>query len=206
MKADVEIGLLTADRLASAAALLARSFQDDPGHVHLYPDAEARARALPHEFSAACRDGLGLGHVHTASLAGRLAGVAVWLPPGGYPMSIRRQLRVLPDVVRLCLAAPRSFGRVVHFGAAVGRAHPAQPYWYLEAVGVDPAVQGRGVGTRLLQPVLDIADRARLPCYLETDTEPNVRWYQGLGFEVRTADVQFTPGGPRFWTMLRPPR
>jgi GNAT superfamily N-acetyltransferase len=203
---DVEIGLLTAGRLAEAAALLARAFREDPGHVHLYPDPAARERALPHEFAAACRDGIGLGHVQAASAGGRLAGVAVWLPPGGYPMTIRRQLRVVPDAARLCLASPGSFARLVRYGSAVERAHPPQPYWYLEVLGVEPALQGLGIGTRLLRPVLDAADRARLPCYLETDTEANVRWYRGRGFEVRAADLELSPGGPPFWTMLRPPR
>ncbi len=204
--ADVEIRLLTTGRLAEAAALLARSFHRDPLHVHLFPDEEVRARALPHEFAAACRDGIGLGHVQAASLGGRLAGVAVWLPPWGYPMSARRRLRLVPDAARLYLAAPRSFGRVARFGTAVARAHPPQPYWYLEVVGVDPAAQGRGIGTRLLRRVLDVADAAGEPCYLETDTEANVRWYRGLGFEILAAGVELSPGGPPFWTMLRQPR
>ena len=205
MMAGIEIGHLTADRLSEAAALLARAFHEDPGHVHLYPDATARARALPHQFSAACREAMGLSHVRTASVGGRLVGIAVWLPPGAYPISIWRQLRLVPDVARMCLASPRSFGKVVRFAAAAHMAHPAQPYWYLQVIGVEPALQGRGIGTRLVGPVLDMADRAGQPCYLETDTAPNVRWYRGLGFEVRAAGVEFIAGGPPYWTMLRPP-
>ena len=90
--------------------------------------------------------------------------------------------------------------------ANVARRHPPQPYWYLENVGVEPALQGRGIGTRLLAPVLALADAAGQPCYLETQTERNVAWYRALGFEVREAGVAFTAGGPPNWTMLRPPR
>lgn len=206
MTGDVEVAPLTADRLGEATALLARAFHDDPGHAYLYPDPAARRRALPHEFAAACRDAIGLGHVHAASIGGRLAGVAVWLPPDAYPMTVRRQLRVVPDAVRLCLASPGSFVRLVRYGTAAERAHPPQPYWYLEVLGVDPALQGLGIGTRLLRTGLATADRARLPCYLETDTEANVRWYRGHGFEVRAPALELGPGGPPFWTMLRPPR
>ena len=74
--------------------------------------------------------------------------------------------------------------------------HPGQPYWYLEVVGVDPAAQGRGVGTRLLEPVLAQAEEVGQLCYLETMTERNVGWYRSLGFEVREVEVRFVPGGP----------
>jgi hypothetical protein len=35
-------------------------------------------------------------------------------------------------------------------------------------MGVDPTVQRQGLGGRLLEPVLGIADRDRVDCYLET--------------------------------------
>jgi ribosomal protein S18 acetylase RimI-like enzyme len=92
-------------------------------------------------------------------------------------------------MARVVAAAPRSFVRLLHFTAGVTRLHPAQPYWYLEAVGVEPAAQGMGIGTRLIEPVLGRADEAAQLCYLETMTERNVAWYRRLGFEVRSAGI-----------------
>jgi GNAT superfamily N-acetyltransferase len=50
-------------------------------------------------------------------------------------------------------------------GANGTRLHPADPHWYLETMGVDPAVQRQGLGRRLIQPVpapdVLIAVRAR---------------------------------------------
>jgi len=97
-------------------------------------------------------------------------------------------------MVRVLAAAPRSFDRLLRFTAGVTKLRPAQPYWYLEVVGVEPAAQGMGIGTRLLEPVLTVADEAGQLCYLETITERNVAWYRRLGFEVRSAGVSFTPG------------
>lgn len=199
----VQVIELPEERLEEAAALLARSFHDDPNHVHFFPDEGTRARALPREFALVCRDALGLGHVYAASRDGELVGVAAWLPPGGFPLSLRRQLRAVPDMVRILAAAPRSSRRLLQFTASATRMHPAQPYWYLLVVGVEPAMQGLGIGTRLLAPVFARADEEGLPCYLETDTERNVVWYRKLGFEVIRDRVSFTPGGPPFWTMLR---
>jgi len=163
-------------------------------------------------FAAGLRDALGFGHVYAATREGGnsggddLAGVAVWLAPGTYPLSTTRQLRALPRMTGVLAAAPRSARRLLRYTGAIARLHPAQPYWYLEVVGVDPAARGLGVGTRLLEPVLGLADKAGHPCYLETMTERNVAWYRSLGFEVRDAGVSFVPGGPLNWTMMRPPR
>ena len=73
---------------------------------------------------------------------------------------------------------------------------------YLWVMGVDPACQGRGVGGRLLQPVLARADEQGLPCYLETGSERNVAFYERRGFRVLRAG-QPTGYPIHLWTMVR---
>ena len=204
-KVEVRVIGLTHDQLAEAVGVLARSYQDHPNFIDFFPDERIRARALLHVCTAGLRDALAFGHVYAAMRGGELVGVAAWLPPGAFPLSPRRVLRALPNLVRILAAAPRSTRRLLRFMTNVTRRHPAQPYWYLEDVGVEPLVQGLGVGTRLLEPVLSLADAARQLCYLETQTEQNVAWYRKLGFEVRDAENSFTPGGPPNWTMIRRP-
>lgn len=202
----VWVGKLSGHRVAEDAGVLARGFRDNPNFVDLFPDEEARARALPRLQEACLRDALGFGHVYAASRGDELVGISAWLPPGAFPLSPRRQLLVSPEVVRVLAASPRSVPRLIRFMAGIGGLHPAQPYWYLLVVGVEPGERGSGIGARLLRPVLARADEAGEPCYLKTMTERNVAWYRGLGFEVRDAGASFTPGGPRNWTMLRAPR
>ena len=203
--AGVRVSELPDDLLVEAAGVLTRSFLANPNFVNLFPDEEVRARALPHVQRACLRDALRAGHVYMASRGGEILGVAAWLPPGGFPLSARRQLAAAPDMARVLAAAPRSLGRLLRFTSGLAKLHPAQPHWYLEAVGVEPGARGLGIGTRLLEPVLARADEAGQPCYLETMTERNVAWYGRLGFEVRSAGVSFTAGGPPNWTMLRRP-
>ena len=211
IKEEVRVIGLPGNRLGEAAGILARSFHTNPNFVDLFPDERARSHALPRMFAAGLRDALGFGCVYAAvrgvkgAARGEVAGVAVWLPPGAFPLSMVRQLRALPDMVGVLAAAPRSAGRILRYTASIARLHPAQPYWYLEVVGVDPEARGLGIGTRLLEPVLALADETGKPCYLETMSERNVGWYRGLGFEVREAGVRFVPGGPPNWTMIRHP-
>ena len=202
---------LPGERLGEAAGLLARCFHANPNFTDLFPNDRARARALPRMFAAGLQDALGFGHVYAAvrksgNAAGEeLAGVAAWLPPGEFPLSATRQLRALPHMAGVLAAAPRSARRLLRYTAGIAKLHPARPYWYLEMIGVDPSARGLGVGTRLLEPVLDLADETEQPCYLETMTERNVDWYRGLGFKVRE-EARFVHGGPPNWTMIRPPR
>lgn len=203
---DVEVIRLPGDRLAEAVAVLARSFHTEPSMVHLLPDEQARVRALPALFVASCRDALPLGHVYAATRRGTLVAVAIWAPPGAYPLSLPRQLKAIPDGLRVLVAAPRAFPQLMQFASGTAKLHPTGRHWYLETVGVEPSLQGLGIGTRLLQPVLAEADSEGAPCYLETTTERNVAWYRGLGFEVMRSEVSVLLGGPPVWTMLRPAR
>ena len=71
---------------------------------------------------------------------------------------------------------------------------------------VPPAtvVTGAGwLGQALLRRLAERADADRLPCYLETDRERNVRLYEGAGFRVVTDDIVPTNPGIRLWTMRR---
>ena len=67
-----------------------------------------------------------------------------------------------------------------------------------------PERQGRGLGTALLQPVLERCDRDKVPAYLEATTPRNLACYQRNGFEV-TQEFAL-PDGPPMWPMWRTPR
>ena len=62
----------------------------------------------------------------------------------------------------------------------------------------------RGLGLALLQPVIDRADSAGLPCYLETAQPDNVAFYEHLGF-TRLVEAVEPRSGLRLWTFRRDP-
>ncbi len=55
----------------------------------------------------------------------------------------------------------------------------------LLALGTDPPWQRRGIGSALLQPVLQRCDAAHTAAYLETPSEAIVPFYERHGFRVR---------------------
>ncbi|MEX1251753.1 MAG: GNAT family N-acetyltransferase, partial [Hyphomonas sp.] len=95
--------------------------------------------------------------------------------------------------------------RGLRAGEATAREHPYAPHMYLFTIGTRKAARGQGLGTKLIRPVLDAADRASLPCYLENPVPANTGFYVSQGFE-RMKLFEPGPGGPPPEAMWRGPR
>ena len=198
------IEVLAPEQASAAGRVFSRSHADYPSFRHLFPDPARRARVLHALFTGIARDAARLGSAYGAiGNDGDLHGVALWLAPGRYPWSASRQLRGAGWMLSVLLADPRSFRRFMQTGANGARFHPEYPHWYLESMGVDPALQRQGVGGRLLEPVLEIVDRDRIDCYLETADPRNAAYYARHGFEVENDALQLIPDGPPFVAMRR---
>jgi ribosomal protein S18 acetylase RimI-like enzyme len=202
----LRVGSLRAGQLPAVGALFAGSHADYPPFRHLFPDPARRSAVLRAFFTATVRDAFAFGAVNAATGAdGRLLGVAIWLPPGAFPWSAGRKLRSVPMLLSVLRTAPRGFPGFARLGANAERLHPRDRHWNLEAMGIAPAAQGQGIGSRLLAPGLCRADSQRLACYLTTARAENLKFYRRFGFEVEAEALQLVPGGPTHWAMRRPP-
>jgi GNAT superfamily N-acetyltransferase len=126
---------------------------------------------------------LRFGEVHTTPT---LEGVALWISPH-HPKITRLDLfrsGLTTLKWRMGPHARRRYTETVRFIRALQREAAPGPHWYLSVVGVDPEHKGKGIGGRLLQPILKRADAEGLPCYLETGNPFTLPFYQRLGFTV----------------------
>jgi ribosomal protein S18 acetylase RimI-like enzyme len=202
----VRIVQLRPDQVRAVGEVLSQSHADYPAFRHTFPDAMHRRRALRRMFTGIARDAVRFRSVYAAEATdGRVLGVAIWLPPGRFPWSAGRQLRGAGWQLGVLLAAPRSFPTFMRTGMNAARLHPSDRHWYLETMGVAPSAQRRGIGGRLLAPVLERADRERVDCYLGTSDRANVAYYKRYGFEVVDDTVPLLPAGPTHVAMRRRP-
>jgi GNAT superfamily N-acetyltransferase len=193
-------GVRRADKteLNVLATTLARAFDDDPLTMWLFPNGSARRRNLPAFFRSLLRAALPSGEVYTAA-DGRA--VAIWNPPGTFPMGWYTDAKLGLTTARLIRL------RVLlcaHGLLYVQSHHPKAPHWYLQMLGTEPSSQGHGMGSAVIAPILDRCDRTGERIYLESSKESNIPFYVRHGFEV-TEDVQ-VPRGPVLWAMWREPR
>ena len=191
------VRLAVAGDRAAAAAALARAFADDPAFGYIYPDPAVRARLLPRLFALFFDSD---GRAGMRLVTEDMTAVSLWRAPGRAHVGWGERLaRAVP----LLAAFRGATGRALRVGNAVDAHHPAGDYWYLHVLGCDPAAQGTGRGGAAIRAGLERV-AGRLPCYLETATESNLGLYARYGFAV-TGEWQVPQGGPRFWSMLRPP-
>lgn len=186
--------------MPALCTVLSRAFEDDPVAAHLIPSDRRRPAGLRAFFRLQLRkDLLPYGGVFTTE---ERTGAALWAPPGKpAPRGLRMLLSVVPVAPYV---VGRHFSRTVRSLAQIEAVHPREPHWYLATLGTDPSCQGRGIGSALLQPVLQRCDAEGVRAYLESSKESNVPFYRRHGFEV-TGEVRL-PGGPAVWTMWRDPR
>ncbi len=59
-----------------------------------------------------------------------------------------------------------------------------QMEYYLWFIGVDPASQGKGSGTKLMEELIAESESMKRPICLETSTLKNLPWYKKFGFEI----------------------
>jgi len=103
-----------------------------------------------------------------------------------YPHHKRTTLKSVALDVQLALRAIgwRRVWRVLRREAQIKKIQPKEDMAYLWFIGVDPVRQHAGIGSTLLQSVIDVASRDGLPVYLETSVTENLPWYQRFGFTI----------------------
>jgi ribosomal protein S18 acetylase RimI-like enzyme len=193
-----DIRKVTTTDVPRVAEAVAQAFYDDPLLSWIFHDDARRMRRLTEGFGLYLRR-IWLPH-DDCYTTDRLAGGSFWLPPGTWHLGVVAQLRLLPAMFRF---AGRELPRLMRVLTAMEREHPHDQHYYLPVIGVAPQWQGRGFGSALLRPVLEICDRERLPAYLEASSPRNRALYERHGFrtvgEIRVKD------SPPLWPMRREP-
>lgn len=172
---DVEpVKPLNPAAMERAVITLARAFASDPMFTWMFPDPRQRSRSLRLFLRVPLQYGLRYGHVTESN--GGMA-VAIWLPPGQKITAggmIRCGMLSIPFSVGV-----RPFVRFAGADDIMGKFHKRfvpEPHWYLLIGGVDPELQGRGLGSALVKEGLARARRVELPLLSghQRGTQPRV--------------------------------
>ena len=183
----------------AVAETLGRAFFDDPLICFILKDEATRPNRMPRLFKLLFK--LGLPYEACDVTAG-YESVALWRPPGEWEIPWWQY--ITNGVEFLSLFGLGGARHVTWVMDIIEKRHPHEPHWYLQAIGTDPAKQGKGFGGVVIRRQLATADAAGLPAYLESSKETNIPIYQSFGFEV-TGEIKL-PDGPTLWPMWRKAR
>lgn len=181
---------LKPEELEDAGRLAASAFHDDSAWGYIFPDAEQRKRVLPPLLSLAYGLDLRDGHrINVFEEGGKILGVCAAIKAGKQGPSTVAWLmsgwRLLPHMGGWVW-------RALELLDAIERLRPLRHH-YLKMLTVDPAAQGKGIGSALISSV-------PTPLYLETFNRRNVEYYKKRGFK-ELLEVP-SDARPVFWTML----
>lgn len=190
--------LLVTGEHALIGTIIGKSFANDPVNQWVFGDEQA-IRAYFTLVAKKLYIKSGFGHVMEDASGGTL-----WLTPqGAKHISLWDSLEIGTSLIRH--GGMRSITRGIALDNYLIARMPAEPHYYLYAIGADPARQGKGIGGQLMAAGLARADADRMPAYLESSKESNVSFYRRFGFEV-TAVAEPPRGCPPLWLMWREPR
>ncbi len=199
--------ILTAESLGggrseAAAALLGRAFADDPLMKFLVAERSSVPDGARRFFEASLKLGLRQGEVHVLA---DMEGAAVWLRPDHTKVGLSAMLGsgMLAATLGMGVKSLGRFASIYRYVEPLEELTVPGPHWLLMLLGIDPPHQGKGLGGRLLAPVLERADADGVACYLDSGNERNLAFYHRHGFEV-AREVQI-PKGPKVWAMVREP-
>jgi GNAT superfamily N-acetyltransferase len=197
---SVEVRKAGREETGAIAEVLAAAFATDPVQAWVLGGRKDMERRLRIMFQGLL-DRAASFPDHELYVTADGTGAALWFGVDRWKLSLGDGLRTAPAMWRSGFVNPRG----LRLFAAMQRAHPAEPHFYLEIVGTHPDRRGGGVGSALLDAVLARCDEEGIPAYLENSNPRNTAFYFRHGFEAMTA-FQLPSGCPPLIPMWRSPR
>lgn len=103
-----------------------------------------------------------------------------------YPDKKKTTLKSVLLDVKLILSAVglKNIKKTLTRESIINKIQPKELKYYLWFIGVDPKHQNEGIGSVLLNEIIEDSEHKKRPIYLETSTLKNLPWYKKFGFQI----------------------
>ncbi|MFX0006021.1 MAG: GNAT family N-acetyltransferase [Promethearchaeota archaeon] len=202
-----QVQKLHEEQIEEASRVLGRAFQDDPLFAYCIPDPTERKKKCAIHCKWLILLGFLTGEVYSSS--NDIEGVAIWHPYDIKEKNVEEQPKEL--LIKLRKVRKELFSDALYLERVTNFEEIANsfqkecvdfPHWYLTMVGVDSNHQGNGYGSKLIEIRLNKFDNNNLPCYLHTENEKNIKFYEQFGFEL-IGKIKIPDSNVVFHPMLR---
>lgn len=136
-----------------------------------------------------------------------LNGFAVWLPYGfkgtkSMPFILYGGLKLI------FLKGFKIIKKLIsyeNFAMALKKKYTHYNDWYLYNLTVKQESQGKGIATKILNPMLELCDKEQMLSFLETNKESNVSLYEHYGYELKEESI-VPNSNVKHFAMIRKPK
>ncbi|MFG2551813.1 GNAT family N-acetyltransferase [Streptomyces sp. NPDC048581] len=183
--------------------LLDAAFQDDPVSGWVFPGEERRRSRHPRLMAAFADIVFEEGRIDVTEDG---TACALWLSIPAQDHGLDPEHADDEGPARLRAEVDPDNERVEQIARLTDGIHPSgAAHEYLWMIAVAPECQGQGLGTALINSVLDRCDQDGRPAYLQASNARSRKLYERLGFDLKDRPLDL-PDGPRMWPMWREPR
>ena len=194
MEQELKIRAMLREDLPPAVELLGKAFATNPDTLAVYQGKWDPGRRMRIVFQTTFR--YSPGQIYVAELDHRVVGAMRFIK---WPACQEQNLKMIPGMIRAAGGlGPLKRASQIH--RIWGKYNPQRPHWHLGPIGVDPELQGKGIGSRMMRFYCDIIDQSGIEAFHETDRPENVPFYKRFGFKVVAEEEKY---GVRYWFFLR---
>lgn len=163
---------------------LKEAFLDDQLLGHFFPEPEGRLRFLRKFFNYRVRNGLLDGTIF--ALTEDIEAVVMLTQSEYKKFSWLRALRTGGFGLYRAAGSKILKRMLAVEGFVVNKRLECvqEPHWYLGSLAVRPSLQGNGLASRLVRPILDLCSSRNKLCVLETQHEELVKMCRHFGFAI----------------------
>ncbi|MFP4416313.1 MAG: GNAT family N-acetyltransferase [Chitinispirillaceae bacterium] len=189
--------------IGKASEVLADAFKHDPVWLKLFEGQKKFDEKFRAFFEIPVRYCMKYGEVYATSE--NLEGIAAWIPGHLADMPLWRIIvsGAIGPGLRMGKRPSKKINPSFELLQKDRKKHMnGRPYIYLQIVGVATRYQRQGYGGKLIRALLQKCEREKLPIYLETETEENVKMYNRYGFKV-LQEIVLPDFGLPMWEMVK---
>lgn len=161
------------------ADILVRSFVNNKSVNYIIKQDEKREQRIKHlmEYSFDICNLFG-----DVFISDDRNGCALIVMPDRKKVTIKSLL--LDIKMALSVIGLSNINKAVSRESAIKKIHPPAPLYYLWFIGVEPSLQGNGIGSKLLNEIIQKGLSENRTICLETSTLKNIPWYEKHGFKI----------------------
>ncbi len=179
-----------------AVGALVQAFYEDRLVCYMFPDSKFRKEFISWSYSRWIQL---LMKFNTVFVENEVRGVAVCVSPKLFPhipLSYQIRAGLLGTIPKLGLKNLWKPLRVYWDSQRRTKNEVKEPSWILDILGVQPEFQGKGIGSALVQNLISLSNRDKVPAYLITHNEKNIVFYEKNGFKLLKKEYSLPKGPP----------